>query len=451
MPVSLWHLYNLRESPFFQEQLTSDPDARYPIELFVGRRAEVERLVSVIRQKAESSSRQTVQGPPGIGKSTLIQQVKSRVAADRILSHPTAVSVAHEDTTQAVLLRILRYVYATILGNAPNLAIADRPPMVTAKQLVMAFQSRAGGGGLNFPAVGGVTLNVSTQYVTPAAAIELVVPPVLAELSALVREQMGASGVLVHIDNLENLSDEGAETAARIIRDLRDPVFMAEGYHFVLAGTNEAVRVAVGSTRQVRDVFSMPRPLKPLSLAEVKELLERRYAHLRVDSAQPVRPPATDHAIADLHALFDGNVRGFLLALEDAAQALIEFGGAGAEPMSREQIRFVLRGRTADGVEANLDATDIRHLSRMAEARLFDGFTQTDIARACGVNQSAASKIGRRLEDAGYLSSSDAPTPGKPGRPVRRYHATALVRLAFDGPPPGHAPPALLHRGSGTN
>lgn len=64
---SLWHLYNLKESPFFQEQLTADPAGRYPIELFVGRQAEVKRLVSVIRDKIGSSSRQTVQGPPGIG------------------------------------------------------------------------------------------------------------------------------------------------------------------------------------------------------------------------------------------------------------------------------------------------------------------------------------------------------------------------------------------------
>jgi hypothetical protein len=29
MSATLWHLYNLRGSPFFQEQLTSDPDARH--------------------------------------------------------------------------------------------------------------------------------------------------------------------------------------------------------------------------------------------------------------------------------------------------------------------------------------------------------------------------------------------------------------------------------------
>jgi len=436
MPISLWHLYNLRESPFFQEQLTADRDARYPIGLFVGRTSEVERLVSGVRRKHGSSSRQTVQGPPGIGKSTLIQQVKAQLAEERFLSHPTSVSVGHADTTQTVLLRILGYVYATILGNATNLAIADRPAMLTAKQLVMAFQARSGGGGFNIAAIGGVNLTANTQYVTPAGAADVFVPDVLDDLSALVREQMGAAGVLVHLDNFENLSDHDAEAAARIVRDLRDPVLMSTGYHFVLAGTNEAVRTVVSSTRQVRDVFSMPRPLQPLSLSEIGELLSRRYAHLRVDAKLPARAPVTDDAVAELHALFGGNVRGLLLALEEAAQALIEFGGAAAEPMTRDQIRYILQGRVMEGIEANLDDNDVRHLARLAEAGLFDGFSQSDIARACGVNQSAASKISRRLEDAGYLTATSAAVLGKPGRPATRYDATALVRLAFNAPAP---------------
>ncbi|HEU4560790.1 MAG TPA: hypothetical protein VFS20_23260 [Longimicrobium sp.] len=320
MPVSLWHLYNLRESPFFQEQLTADPDARYPIELFVGRTAEVERLVGGVLQKRDSSSRQTVQGAPGVGKSTLVQQVKARVAAGGILSHPHSVSVAHSDTTQTVLLRIVGYVHAAILGNTTNRAIADRPAMMTAKQLVIAFQARSGGGGITIHGIGGVQFNANTQYVTPSTSIEILVPQVLADLSVLVREQLGAAGILVHLDNLENLSDRDPEAASRIARDLRDPVLMLPGYHFVLGGTNEAVRTVVGSMLQVRDVFSMPRPLLPLSLQEVRELLRQRYDHLRVDASKPARDPVTDDAVADLHALFGGNIRRLLLAMEEVAR-----------------------------------------------------------------------------------------------------------------------------------
>ena len=434
MTSTLWHLYNLRESPFFQEQLTADPDSRYPIELFVGRQDEVARLVGGVQQKLGSSSRQTVQGPPGIGKSTLVQQIKASIAEDGVLSHPNAVSVGHADNTQAVLLRILQYVYATILGSAPNATIADVEAMVTAKQLTLAFQARSGGGGFNVAGAVGLNLNVSTQYITPQASLEVLVPELLRELSELARDRLKASGILVHLNNLENLSEENAASAARIIRDLRDPVLMSEGYHFILVGTNEAIRTVVVSTRQVRDVFSLPRPLGPLDFPEIQELLRRRYEHLRVDSRKPVRPPVTDEAVADLHALFGGNLRGLLLALEDAAGTLIEYGGAAGEPMSQKEVRYVLRGRYQEGIEANLDPGDARYLQQLASAQMFERFSQTNLTELWGVGQGSVSKILKRLEAAGYIVPRGTGEARARGRPENTYAVTAVTRLAYEPP-----------------
>jgi hypothetical protein len=388
-----------------------------------------------------------VQGAPGIGKSTLVQQVKASVARYGVLSHPGAVSVGHADNTQTVLLRILQYVYATVLGSAPNAAIADVEPMVTAKQLTLAFQSRSGGGGVSLgPA--GLNLNVGTQFVTPQPALEVLVPELLGRLSALARERLRASGILVHLNNLENLSDEDAAAAARIVRDLRDPVLMGEGYHFVLVGTDEAIRTVVTSTRQVRDVFSLPRPLRALGFPEIRQLLRRRYEHLRVDPRLAVRPPVADDAVADLHALFGGNLRGLLLALEDAAHALIEFGGAAGDPMSRRDVRSVLRGRYQEGIEASLEPADARYLHQLADARLFDGFTQAELVELWGVGQGAVSKILKRLEGAGYVTSGGAARPpGGRGRPEKHYGLTAVSRLAFETASEAAAPQSRRKEG----
>jgi hypothetical protein len=313
--------------------------------------------------------------------------------------------------------------------------------MITAKQLTLAFQARSGGGGFSVAGAVGLNLNVSTQYVTPHAAPEVLIPELLRELSLLARERLDARGILIHLNNLENLSDEDAESAARIIRDLRDPVLMGEGYHFVLVGTNEAIRTVVVSTRQVRDVFSLPRPLRPLAFPEVRELLRRRYEHLRVDAREPVRPPVTDEAVADLHALFGGNLRGLLLALEDAAGTLIEYGGAAGEPMSRSEIRYVLQGRYQEGIEANLDPTDARYLQRLAEAQLFDRFSLSDLVRLWEVGQGSVSKILKRLEAAGYVVAQGTGEPRGRGRPENTYAVTAVTRLAYEPPRTAAAPP----------
>jgi hypothetical protein len=430
--MSIWHLYNLRESPFFQEQLTADPDARYPTDLFVGRQEEVVRLATGVRQKLASSSRQTVQGPPGYGKSTLVQQVKAVLGDDRVLSYPRAVSVGHADGTQTVLLRIVQYVYATILGSASSAAIADRGPMATAKQLTLAFQTRSGGGGFNVAGALGLNLNVATQFVTPPAALEILVPELLRDLSELARKQLDAQGILVHLDNLENLSDGDAEAAGRVMRDLRDPVLMTEGYHFVLVGTNEAIRTAVASTRQVRDVFSLPKPLRPLSFPEVVQMLGRRYEHLRADPSRPAQTPVTDEAVADLHALFGGNLRGLLLALEDASRTLIEYGTAGGRPMSRGQVRSVLRGRYLEDISANLDPADARYLRQVAEAGHSATYTQANLEKVWKVSRGTVSKILKRLEAAGYVSEREPGEPVGRGRPEKGYELAAVPRLAYE-------------------
>jgi hypothetical protein len=431
--TNLWTLYNLRESPFFQEQLRSDPDARYPVELFVGRQREVARLVGVVREKAGSSSRQTVQGPPGRGKSTLVQQVKAILAKDGFLSHPEAISVGSADSTQTLLLRIVKYVYGAILAAAPNAAIRDTPPMATARQLTLAFQGRAGGGGLSLPAVGGINLAVSTQYQTPQAALEVLIPELLHELSALAREQLGARGILLHMNNLEALSNADAETAARIVQDLRDPLLMAEGFHTIVVGADEAIRSVVLSVRQVRDVFSSARPLPPLTLPEILQLLERRYEHLRAEKGRPPRKPVDDDAVAELHTLFRGNLRGLLNALEDGAHTLIDYGFAGGAPMTRDQLRGVLRGRYQETLEAELTRGDVRLLQQVAEAGLFEGFTQSQLARVWDVSRATVSGHLKRWEGNEYITETEPVETGrKRGRPERAYILSPVVRLAFE-------------------
>ena len=103
-----WHAYNLSESPFFQRDL--QPSAvRYPIDLFVGREEEADRLLRAIGGAA--STRQTIEGLPGFGKTTLAQFVKSRAAAAGYACYPDPVSAAGVDNSETLLVRLLSYVY----------------------------------------------------------------------------------------------------------------------------------------------------------------------------------------------------------------------------------------------------------------------------------------------------------------------------------------------------
>src|SRR5437867_6187310 len=270
---NLWHVYNLRESPYFQETLGGDPD-RYPLSLFVGRRAEAKQLLAAIGSSA--SSRQAVGGAPGVGKTTLVQSIKAEAIRAGYWATDRLVPFYPDDTTEAVLGRLLSGLYDAVLTSRPM--TAANVAMRSAQQLVRVARLESGGVSLSVSMLG-VGAGVSrgtTSPMTPASAMLLDGPRVVRDLLSLVRGS-GARGVVLHLNNLENLSERDAKHAAEILRSLRDTVLLQEGLHIILAGTNDAVVTVTGTHAQVRSVFSTPLTLEPLSIRVVQSLLDSRH------------------------------------------------------------------------------------------------------------------------------------------------------------------------------
>jgi hypothetical protein len=106
--------------------------------------------------------------------------------------------------------------------------------------------------------------------------------------------------LLLHINNLENLTEAAAALAGRILRDLRDPMLMHNGLHAIIASTQDASQAAVMTHPQTRSVVSVLQ-LDPLPLSDVHLLLDERYAYLRLDPTRPVITPVTQDATAMLY------------------------------------------------------------------------------------------------------------------------------------------------------
>ncbi len=431
---NVWQLYNLSESPFFQDTLRTSPGARYPLSLFVGREHEADRLLGGIG--SAPSSRQVIQGAPGVGKTTLVQHVKEQAARAGVLSAPDPVSVGHADSSETVYVRVLSSVYEAILANG-DFTTKTLEPLETARQLVRAFRVRSVGANVSLPGLGGVGGSTGKQYVTPSTVQpSVVVPGLLRQLVEVAREHLGAEGVLVHLNNLENLTDEDAAHAAAIVRDLRDACLLAEGYHWLLVGTTEAMRTVVAAQPQVRSVFAVPQPLAPLAPEQLHALLARRYEHLRLDLKRPARAPAEPAAVADLYALFRGDLRGTFRALDEAAHELVGYGPRDADaPMSVADVRAVLRHRYAEELAASLPESLADYLRRLAERGAGTTFTQKDLVDAWRVTQPAVSQTLGALQHHGYVAEVERREAAGRGRPQTVYALTGSARLVFDDPP----------------
>jgi len=321
---NLWNVFQLRESPFFQDTLGSASRHPYPLSLFVGRQAETAQLLATIG--GTRSSRQAIAGAAGSGKTTVVQIVKAKAIAAGYWAADELIPIYDTDTTETLMGRLLSGLYDTILALRPQ--TAQNPAMQIAQQLVRVGRLTTGRGAtMSFLGVGGgVTAN--TSLVAPTGAMLLDGPRIFADLVHLVLHA-GARGVVLHVNNLENLSAAATDRAAEMLRSLRDPVLMVDGLHVLLVGTSDTVTRAVGRYAQVRTVFTAPITIGPMPVADVQALLAARYTYLAMSGAKPT-PPFTAPTIAALYPLFRGDLRSFLTTLEDGVRLLVGVSATGA-------------------------------------------------------------------------------------------------------------------------
>lgn len=419
---NIWHLFNLRESPYFQDPLGRADPFRYPTELFVGRAVEVRALLAGIG--GAPGSRQAVAGGVGVGKTTLVQQVKAEALRAGYWSTDGLVPVYGDDTTDSLVLRILAAVYETVLALlGPRLDGSEAGR--EAKQLVRAFRVKSGGFTVGVPMVGTVGRTRGEQVVTPPG-VGLTDGPRLIRLLLALADAEGARGIILHLNNLENLTDTDERAAAQKLRDLRDTVFLQPGLHTILVGTTDAVHAALMSTPQMRSVWATPIVLAPLSSGGLKGLLERRYRYLILDDRRPVVPPIAPDAVATLYQLYEGDLRGTLRALDEGAQLLLGYGAAGATAsLTYAELAGVLGQRYRHQLIAALDERRLAKLEALRGAGP-GPWTQAELMGVWGLSQSRVSRLARDFVARGYLVTLPR-IAGEPGR----YGLSGTSRLVF--------------------
>ena len=424
-----WNVFNLRASPYWQESLGGGDEA-HPLTLFVGRTAELGELESVLYGAGASSSRQAVAGGAGVGKTTLVKELKARARDQSFLTVDAFAAMQPGDTAEALFGRVLNLVYETILANRPM--TAGNPAMEAAQGLVRAGRlSTGGGGGLSLPGIG-ANASKAAALTTPRDLL-LDGPRVMRDLMDVVRTS-GAHGLLVHVNNLENLSEADAATASDLLSGLRDPMLMHPGLHVVVVGTTDAVQTVVNTHEQVRHTFSTLF-VDPLGAPEVDRLLAERYRHLQLDPGRPVVAPVEDAAARTLHALFGGDLRGLLKALEDGVRPNISLAvragpdAAGApvvRPLSEADIRPTLQQRYADQMAAQRERKRIAQLTAWGTRDPAAVHTQKSLEKLWRVSQGAVSAALAHLTREGYVR-----TRPRRGAGATEYALSGTSRLIF--------------------
>ena len=416
-----WNVYNLSRSPFFQQPLESGDETPRPLSLFVAREAELGSLRGTIHGAGQNGTVQAIAGAPGIGKTTLVKELKSLLLNDGYLATDAYVAILPEETPEGLFGRVLGALYDTILANRPQ--SGDNPAMADARILVRA--TRIGSGGLSFsaPGLGGIGASRGTTVTTPKD-IMIDGPRVMRDLIRMVHGS-DARGVMLHLNNLENLSESDATRAAEVLRALRDIMLLHNGLHYLIVGTTDAVHIAVNTHAQLRSVVTTL-ALPVLSIAEVRQLLRARYTHLRAEQRKPVVPPVADSAVDALYEFFAGDLRGLLKALEDGTSPLIGLGGEGAHPLTLDDLRHPLRDRYAAELAALPEQVRVGQLEKWGTTTPAASQTQKSLGKLWKLSQGPVSTAINYLVGQGYVVAQP-----RIGADPTQYVLSGVSRLIF--------------------
>ncbi|MXZ82213.1 MAG: ATP-binding protein [Synechococcus sp. SB0666_bin_14] len=418
---NIWEIFHLKSSPYFQTALQKDSNTK-PLSLFVGRQRELRRLLATIGSNL--GSRQAVAGRPGLGKTTLVQVVKDRARAAGYWTADDFISITTE-SSGVLLGQLLAGVYDAVVACNPD--ADDDPAVEEAQQLVCSVRLRSGT--MNVSVAGfGVGGGGSETVSTPPSALILDGPRVLRNLLNYAL-QKGAKGILLHLNNLENLNKTDTQDAADVLRDIRDSALMLDGLHVIVVGATDVVRTVVNRHPQIRSVFSNPMVLKELTLSNVYELLNNRYQALQIDANQPFRNPVEDSVVEKLYDVFRGDLRGMFKSLEDGMQTLLlDMTDNMALPASLNDLLSVLRKQNREELKEELGPTNWRRILQWAVADSGSIQTRTTLSGIWDLDIEEVSETMEKLIDSGTVEAL-------PKRPEREseYLLTGKVRLATLG------------------
>jgi hypothetical protein len=417
---SPWTPYGLRDDPFFQQPLQAGDaeGAARPMTLFVGRDEELRILASQV--VGSTSSRAIVEGAAGVGKTTFVNRLKTELARHGVLAHADPVRITPGMSPREFVgevLKVLIQMHATLQATAaadPGGRLQRsfrRGAQVVQDEMGLereaAFWRRIGRliQGEDSMAIGATVAMVGVQRerVRISPEVELSLFDELAE--ALRRLSSGGRRVLVHVDNLETLSQENAAQAARLMQSVRD-VFLADGGHWLFAGTTGIADAIFRATPQVGSIIGGDTCLRPLAPPEVAELLRRRYHHLHLgDEVAPLTPPIDPEVGGALYARYRGDLRAFLMLASRAVQrrAIVAPGVM----LTASDVVEAMAPKYTEVLANQIGAPDLEHLRTTVGGRPRDyEFRVADFAQATGMKQASASKLVHRMAQVGVIAQT---------------------------------------------
>ncbi|WAD26470.1 hypothetical protein OS670_19030 [Pseudomonadaceae bacterium T75] len=322
--MSLWNDLGFTDNPYSPRPIQGNEQG---VKLLIGRERELSRLKTYLRS---SDTHPTVEGPNGVGKTSLVavagfllqQDFLESRSQQALLPIPEPFQLTAEDTTSSFKRKVLLRVAQAFLDNHQKFKERglNIPDIARIDQWLNTPTFNSIGGGVTSP-LGGATATHGTNANTSSGFNE---DGFITTVLTWLRECFptnAAGGFICTIDNLELL--ETSKNARALLEGIRDEVLGVKGLRWVLCGARGITR-SVASSPRLQGVLAEPLIINPIAEDQIEHLISERLGVFALSSDATVT--VDSEGFAHLYRVGGSNLRNAMKYSEDFSFWAVEHG-----------------------------------------------------------------------------------------------------------------------------
>ncbi len=300
----VWELYGVSENPFSILPLLV-VGGSIPMDCFVCRGEHIKRLSWIIASKG--GSRTLVYWDIGVGKTSFVNVIRSSAYENGFFTHFKEITTQDKWTADEFILNTLSAIYSTLklLKQKP---VSDE----LYKKLESLFKiGRTNiSAGISVGVVGGnYGTNSSATEKLPSFSLQDFFWEIVEDIMDKTKKE-----VIIHYNNLELISERKTRHLFNTLRDF----FQTKGVHFIFVGNLTSYKIIQSIPRFSSILTDTPFHIETLSYKEVKEIIKKRFAYLRISKDMNILYPYTEDCLQVIYKLMGGNIRDVLNTLSTA-------------------------------------------------------------------------------------------------------------------------------------